>query len=99
MKRRAKLDGFRMPYLAARCFRTPLRARRWKKVFDALSIIEASMRPSRSHEQMLDRPRIVSEHAAFAHAEPAAFEHDDAARFERLRRFLDRLPPAHHPQI
>jgi hypothetical protein len=44
MNRRAKLEGFRIPYRDASFFRVWLRAMRWKKVFDALSSISASGR-------------------------------------------------------
>ncbi len=92
MKRRAKLVGFRMPYRDARVF-TRLLAR--EKVKEGLGgLVEHPKRLVRAtgrDEQMLDRPRVVAEHAAVAHAEPAALEHDDPARLERLGGFLDGL--------
>ena len=57
------------------------------------------MRAAGRGEQVLDRPRVVAEHAAVAHAEPAAFEDDDAARFERLGGFLDRLASAGDAEV
>ena len=48
---------------------------------------------------MLDRPGVVAQHAALAHAEPAALGDDDAARLERLGRLLDGLPAARDAEV
>ena len=65
---------------------------------DALSSI-TSVRPAGRREQVLDRPGVVAQHAALAHAEASALGDDDAAGLERLGRFLDRLAAARHAEV
>src|SRR5229473_2646249 len=102
MNRRAKLEGLRMPYRAARCWRTRLLASRWKNVFDAAASIYVDvvlMRPACRRQQVLDRPGVVAEHAPFPHAEAAAFDDDNPARDERLGRLFHRLAAARDAEV
>ena len=57
------------------------------------------MRPAGRREQVLDRPRVVPQHGALAHAEAPALGDDDAAGLERLGRLVDRLPSAGHAEV
>ena len=53
-----------------------------------------SMRDAARRQEVLDRPGIVSEHAALPDAKAPAILDDDAAPFERPGRLVDRLAAA-----
>ena len=52
------------------------------------------MRDARRRHQVLDRPGVVTEHAALPDAEAPAFLDDDAAPFQQRGRRVDRLAAA-----
>src|SRR5580765_7196531 len=65
----------------------------------SLTGYRASVSPAGGDEQMLDRPRVVLQHGALAHAEAPALGDDNAARFERFGGFVDRLSAARDPEV
>ena len=48
---------------------------------------------------MLDGPRVITQHGAFAHAEPTPLRHDNPAELERLGGLFDCLPSAGDAEI
>src|ERR1700682_3951321 len=58
-----------------------------------------SVRPAGRHEQVFDRPRVIAQHAALAHAETPALEDDDASRLERLGGFVHGLAAAGDTEV
>ena len=72
MKRRAKLAGVRMPYRDGQRLQGAALREEVEEGFRSAAEHQC-VRPV-GHQQVFDRPRVVAQHVAVAHAEAAALE-------------------------